>query len=191
MRQKRPSRVSIALVAGEMTASRGSTSSVFISSLLALVASMMLTVAGLPPGGSLTAGTAISLRPAVSIIEIEPRVSPTATDDRILPEVRLNEMSDPPVTDATNPTWPLDAISGCACSLSMDEEGRDTLRCFESLVRWSLPCATARLSISKRMTKVAGFLSHFTAEGSQWLLFPTPVRATRRERRKSYAFRRG
>ena len=95
-----------------MTASRGSTSSAFISSLFALVASMMLTVAGLPPAGSFTAGTAISRRPPLSVIEIEPSVSPTATVERILPEVMLKEMSDPPVTDATNPTLPLDASSG-------------------------------------------------------------------------------
>jgi hypothetical protein len=45
---------------------------------------------------------------------MEPIVSPTATDDSIFPEDMLNDISDPPVTEATNPTLPLDAISGWA-----------------------------------------------------------------------------
>src|SRR4030095_14392141 len=114
IRQKRPSLVSTAPVPGVIVASPGSTSRATNSSCLALVPSMMLTVAGLPPAGLLTAGTAMSRRPSVSIIDLGPRVSPTATDERIFPEDKLNDISDPPVTDATNPTLPLDAIRGCA-----------------------------------------------------------------------------
>jgi hypothetical protein len=77
----------------------------------------------------------MSLRPAASIIEMEPSVSPTVTDERIFPEVMLNEISDPPVTDATNPTLPLGAIIGWACLSSMAEEGSETVRTRESLVR--------------------------------------------------------
>jgi hypothetical protein len=92
----------------------------------------MVTVDGPPPRGSFAAGTAISrwlaVSIAVSIIDIAPTLSPTVTDDKILPEVRLNEINDPPVTDATNPTFPLAAIRGCACSSSTAEEGSERLR---------------------------------------------------------------
>jgi hypothetical protein len=57
-----------------------------------------------------------------------PTLFPTVTEDKIFPEVTLNEINDPPVTDATNPTFPLLAISGCACSSSTADEGSERLR---------------------------------------------------------------
>src|SRR6185369_11862937 len=111
IKQNRPSRVNNALVAGVIRASWGRTRSDFSSGCFALVASIIVTVTGVPAAGSFAAGTATSLCPPASTIDIEPRVSPTATDERTLPEVTLNEMSDPPVTDATKPTLPLEEIS--------------------------------------------------------------------------------
>ena len=81
----------------------------------------------------------------------------------------LNEIRDPPVTDATNPILPLEEIRGCACLSRIEEEGRETLRTWEILVRWSLPCATTKLSSRRQTTKVAGFFFFITVEGSQWI----------------------
>jgi hypothetical protein len=77
----------------------------------------------------------MSLRPAASTIEIGPTLSPTAIDESSLPDERLKEMIDPPVTEDTNPTLPLDEMSGCACSSSMALAGSERLRVSPSRAR--------------------------------------------------------
>jgi hypothetical protein len=107
----------------------------------------------------------MSLCPETSIIEAEPSDSPTETDESTLPDVRLNEMSEP-VTEVTKPTLPLAAIKGCARSSSTAEEGSETLRALEIVVRRSLACAATKLSSNKQASSDVGLLSDFTALNS-------------------------
>ena len=104
-------------------------------------------------------GSAINRRFLGSIILMIPATSPKLTSDRTLPVVTLNETSAPVITDDTNATSPVDAISGVLDGSSTTSEGKEIMRGSDSCFRSPATCAIAELinSIEIMEARTDGF----------------------------------